>query len=144
MPTNLSTAAFCVVLATSASAEPAPPADIATAAYARGVEAEHAGRHDQAIAELTTAIAQKSGFAEAYESRGVAYDQKGLYDRAIADYTRAVTLGLATAETYFNRGAAYEHRRLYQKALADYRAAVALDPALQAAKDGVGRLEARR
>ena len=55
-----------------------------------------------------------------------------------------MTLGLATAETYFNRGAAYEHRRLYQKALADYRAAVALDPALQAAKDGVGRLEARR
>jgi len=58
MPINLSMAAFCVVLATSASAEPAPPADIATAAYARGVEAEHAGRHDQAIAELTKAIAQ--------------------------------------------------------------------------------------
>ena len=137
--------AFLIFLTvtTSAQAQPAPTAGVA-AAYTRGVEAEHAGRHDQAIADLTKAIAAKPDFAEAYESRAVAEDQKGLYDRAIADYTGAIKLGLATAETYFNRGAAYEHRRLYQKALADYRAAAALDPALQAARDGIGRLDAKR
>jgi tetratricopeptide (TPR) repeat protein len=136
------TALIFLALAASVSAQPAP--SDAAAAYNHGVEAERVGRHDQAVADLTEAIALKPDFAEAYESRGVAYDQKGLYDRAIADYTRAIALGAAIAETYFNRGAAYEHRRLYRKALADYRAAVSLDPDLQAAKDGVRRLGARR
>ena len=139
------TLAFLIFLtvATSARAQPVRTADAATP-YSRGVEAEHAGRHDQAIADFTKAIAAKPDFAEAYESRAVAEDQKGHYDRAIADYTRAIALGLTTAETYFNRGAAYEHHRFYQKALADYRAAAALDPALQSAKDRVRRLSAGR
>jgi tetratricopeptide (TPR) repeat protein len=130
------------ILAQPVFAQPAP--DQALAAYNRGVEAERAGRHDQAIADLTQAIALRSGYADAYESRGVAEDQKGLYDRAVADYTTAIALGAGSAETYFNRGAAYEHRRSYSRAMADYRAALALDATLQAADQGVRRLSGRR
>ncbi len=131
------------VTASAQSTQDRAPVD-AVAAYNRGVEDEHAGRHDAAISDLTQAIALKPNFAEAYESRGVAYDGKGLYDRAIADYTQAIALGLASAETYFNRGAAYEHRRSYPKAIADYRSALARNPDLQPALDGVNRLSTRR
>jgi tetratricopeptide (TPR) repeat protein len=115
----------------------------ARAYQGRGVAYEHAGRHDQAIADFTRAIALRPDFAAAYASRGVAYDQKGLYNRAIADYTQAIGLKDATAQTRFNRAAAYEHRRSYAKAVNDYRAALAIDPTLQPARDGLKRLGAR-
>jgi len=140
---RLSIAVAALGIVSSAGAQPmtqADPLGSAVAGYRRGLEAEHAGRHDEAIADLTQAIAVKPDFAAAYETRAVAYDQKGAYDRAVADYTRAIALGDATAETYFNRGAAFEHHRIYAKAAADYRAAVRLDSTLQVARDGLRRL----
>jgi len=50
-------------------------------------------QYDNAISDLTRAIALKPSYAEAYNHRGVAYVGKGLNQQAMADFKKACEFG---------------------------------------------------
>jgi Tfp pilus assembly protein PilF len=93
-----------------------------------GREALLAGRFNEAIAELSTAVSLDSKLTEAHNLLGVAYDKKGFGDRAKESFEKAVKLE-EDAETLNNLGFS-----LYQNG--NYRAAV--DKLKRAAKMAPG------
>jgi Flp pilus assembly protein TadD len=76
-----------------------------------------AGRINEAIAELSTAVSLDPKLAEAHSLLGLAFDQKGLRDRAKESYEKAMRAEPEDAQTLNNLGFS-----LYQSG--HYRAAV--------------------
>ena len=75
----------------------------AVAYYNRGIEYQHKGDLDRAMADYTKAIEIDPKYAAAYYNRGVAYRAKGDFDRAIADYSKAIEIDPKYAKAYYNR-----------------------------------------
>jgi Tfp pilus assembly protein PilF len=65
------------------------------------------GNHNQAIADLGTAIRLDPKFAPAYAARGAVFELKKNNYRAIADYSEAIRLDPQNAGTYIARARAY-------------------------------------
>ncbi len=109
----------------------APPGSAASAEFylKRGEDASDVHEYDRAIADYTTAIQLKPGYAEAYNDRGFAHYLKGDADRAIADFTRAIELRSNYPKAYNSRGVVYmAHGYGRAKAVADFDRAIALNP----------------
>ncbi|HLB49276.1 MAG TPA: tetratricopeptide repeat protein [Anaerolineales bacterium] len=109
-------------------------------------------RYDEAISELTTAIADDANNAEAYYLRGSAYygryetaysnndpnaDGDDFY-RAVTDFTKAIELSHNYAEAYDFRGLTFHGLHQPDHALADYNMAIQLNPGLAQAYYGRG------
>lgn len=124
-----------------------------TSLFNRALAYQHKGLFDLAIADLTAEISFAPNDAGAYDVRGLTYVQMGRHDEAIADFTQEIALNAKDmalhpafssryALSYVHRAQAHERKGAMEAAAADYRAAIKLDPAMQAAKDGVRRLGA--
>jgi len=111
---------------------------LAAAHNNRGVDYNNARLYDQAIADLTKAIALQADFPEAYSNRGISYHEKGFHDRAMADYDKAIALKPDFAQAYDNRGNAYFKQDRHEQAIADYSKAIALEPGFVRASWGRG------
>jgi S1-C subfamily serine protease len=96
--------------------------------FQKGTDLLKAGELDQAIVELTAAIALDPKNASAYYNRGIAYRKKGELDKAISDYNKAIELDPKYAWAYNNRGNAYVDKDELDKAISDYNKAIELDP----------------
>ncbi len=85
------------------------------------------GLYDDAIADLSKAIALKPDYTEAYGNRGMPYAGKGLRDEAIAGLHRGnPDSGPDYAQAYEYRGQVYGNNGLYDEAIADFTKAIAL------------------
>ncbi len=82
--------------------------------------------YDQAIAEYTQVIQQRSDLAEAYYCRAMAYLGRDAL-KAIADLTQVVALRPGYADAYLHRGRSYELLRELGLAIADYKTLLALN-----------------
>lgn len=82
--------------------------------------------YDQAIAEYTQVIQQRSDLAEAYYCRAMAYLGRDAL-KAIADLTQVVALRPSYADAYLHRGRAYELLRELGLAIADYKTLLSLN-----------------
>ncbi|MET9503505.1 tetratricopeptide repeat protein, partial [Streptomyces sp. NPDC006622] len=94
----------------------------------RGETHRQAGRYDQAIADLTAALALDPTYAWALGSRGETHRQAGRYDQAIADLTAALELNPTYAWALGSRGEAHQQAGRYDQAIADLTAALELNP----------------
>lgn len=75
-------------------------------------------RFEDAIADLTMAIAIDPEYADAYHTRGALYDEYGKKKEALADYRKYLKLSdYKTESEMFN--AFLKHRHLVEKPLAD-------------------------
>src|SRR5437867_4479928 len=70
--------------------------------FKRGNAKRDRGDLDGAIADYTSAIESRSGFAEAYNNRGEARRLKGDLDSALADFDRAIETKPRLAVAYNN------------------------------------------
>jgi tetratricopeptide (TPR) repeat protein len=139
-----------VSLACAVLTPPAPPAPTVSPSLESGLAAYENGRYDQAIADLTTAIAESGDDAYAYYLRGSSYynrysqaypggaaDPADFY-RAITDFTKAIELNPQYAEAYNFRALAYDGLGQTGHALDDYNRALQLNPGLATAYYGRG------
>jgi tetratricopeptide (TPR) repeat protein len=95
----------------------------------RGLEYEHKGNSERAIANYTEAIDKRPEYPSAYYNRGIAYKAKGDLDRAVADFTKAIEIDPEFALAYYNRGLVYQAKGDFDRSLADYGEAIRLDGA---------------
>jgi tetratricopeptide (TPR) repeat protein len=74
-----------------------------------------AGRHNEAIAVLSTAIRVKPDHPEAYYNMGRAYLLSGRYHEAISMLTKAIGFKPDFADAYVNLSAAYNRVNKFQE-----------------------------
>jgi Tfp pilus assembly protein PilF len=73
----------------------------------QGIENIEAEAYEQAVTNLSEAIALEPGNAEAYSQRGRAYLGQGDLEQAIEDFDKAIELNPNLADAYRARGVAY-------------------------------------
>jgi len=78
---------------------------------------------DEAITDLSNAIALDSKYTEAYYDRGLLYFDKEDYQRALADFNTVVQLDPIPAVNYYQRGESYLHLNKNEEAGFDFRTA---------------------
>ncbi len=98
--------------------------------YNEGVDAQEAGRLDEAVSLYTKAIELDPELVDAYIHRSSAYLDLGQYDEALGDGSKAIELDPEVVEAYVNRSAAYLNLGRYDEALDDANKAIDLDPEL--------------
>jgi tetratricopeptide (TPR) repeat protein len=91
-------------------------------AFGRGEEARRA--RDNAIADLSAAIALKADDVDLLVHRGQNYHLNRQYDQAVADYDAALKLNPSPLN-HINRAISLRAKGDYDRALADYDAAIA-------------------
>lgn len=97
--------------------------------FFKAISSSNAGRLDEAISYLGTAINQDPDFFHAFYERGLLFGYKGEFDRAIADFTRSLELNPNDPEAYNNRGLTYARgKNLLDKAIFDFTKAIQIDP----------------
>lgn len=113
----------------------------ADALVSRGGLIDDLGRHDEAIADLSAALALVPNDPAALILRGNAYDAKGLKKEALADYDEAIRINPGDASGYFNRATILEEMGERTRAMADYRKALQIDPSFEKAKTNLAALQ---
>ncbi len=98
--------------------------------FKRGVELGLAGKHHQAITELSATVQAEPDFVEAYVSLGVALHRTGQDERALEMYDTALKLSPKHAEAHYFRANIYYARGQSPQAIAGYTTAMGLEPAL--------------
>jgi tetratricopeptide (TPR) repeat protein len=127
-------------LTSAIEADDVSRANLTLAYHYRGAEYLMTGRYDDAILDLTRAIALEPRLPTAYSDRGIAYRKKGDYGRAIADYTEAIRIWPNWHDWYLNRGLAYAATGRDDEAIADFGRALFFRPDL--AEANVARADA--
>ena len=84
----------------------------------------HQKQWDEAIADLSEALAIDGTNPFAFNSRGQCWTNKKNYERAFADFDEALRLDAGFTGAYLNRGLAYQEMGDKQKAIAQYRLAL--------------------
>jgi len=110
----------------------------------RGSALESLGRHEEAIADFTRAIALDPQDTIAYSNRATVLLRSNRLALAIADLSEVIRLEPADGRAFYERGTAYERSGALEKALNDYREAVRLRPGFAPAAAALGRLLAAR
>ncbi len=82
--------------------------------------------NDEALTDLTKAIALGSKWAGDYMNRGIIFYQHHNYRAALADYDKAVDIDSHNAQTYYNRGLLRAELGDYNRALDDFNKAIEL------------------
>ncbi|HEY6456267.1 MAG TPA: tetratricopeptide repeat protein [Steroidobacteraceae bacterium] len=107
---------------------------------ARGTVLNDLGKHDEAIADFTHAIALDPHDQIAYSNRAAEYLTSSRFELAVADLTEVIRADPANGMAFYNRATAYERSGERNKALEDYRNAARLLPSFAAANAALGRL----
>ncbi len=117
-----------------------PPAitEDALAYLNNGIDLYMKWKDDEAINELSRALAINGNLAEGYYYRGNVYYDKGNYDRAIEDYNAALRIRHDYYEALNNRGNAYREKGDYDRAIENYNAALRIKPDLSEALNNRG------
>jgi tetratricopeptide (TPR) repeat protein len=106
-----------------------PAEAAAKAQVARGEELFKKGSVDEALVELTKAIAESpKPLADAYLWRGTCYLQKQDYAQAEKDLSQAIDLNPKDLRAYSRRGLAWFNQDKLEPAIADFTAAIKLEP----------------
>ena len=104
------------------------------------LEAQKAGRLNQAVQQYTEVLEKHPHSAEALNWRGMAYDDLGEYDKALSDLTKAINISPNYADAYNNRGEVLRKLKKYREALVDFRKAVSLEPNFAEAHYNIGMI----
>jgi tetratricopeptide (TPR) repeat protein len=107
---------------------------------ARGTVLDGLGKHDEAIADFTRAIALNPHDQLAYSDRATEYMASSRFELAIVDLTEVIRAEPANGMAFYNRATAYERTGGRDKALDDYRSAAHLLPSFAPATAALGRL----
>jgi tetratricopeptide (TPR) repeat protein len=102
--------------------------DTASVIACRAEAMRRAGYHQQALAELDSAIELDPESAWAIAHRGITYGQMKLYEEALADLDHAIELDPESAWAIARRGETHRQMKRYEEALADLDHALELDP----------------
>ncbi|MBI1762327.1 MAG: tetratricopeptide repeat protein, partial [Acidobacteria bacterium] len=86
------------------------------------------GKHAEALADFTRAIALDEKDAWTIMQRGETYRKMDKYEEALADFTGAIALDEKYDWAIASRGETYRLMGKYEEALADYCDAIKLDP----------------
>jgi tetratricopeptide (TPR) repeat protein len=109
-----------------------------------GVALEGLGRHGEAIADFSRAIALDSQDTFAYANRATVYLASKQLDLAIADLSEVIRADPSNGLAYYDRGTAYELSGESDKAMTDYREAVRRKPSYAPASAALGRLDSKQ
>jgi tetratricopeptide (TPR) repeat protein len=93
-----------------------------------GLESEHQGRFEEALANYDKALVLDPGFIEALNNRGVVLEAMNRLEEALASYDRVLALSPDLATVIRNRGNVLNALDRTDEALANYDRALALDP----------------
>jgi tetratricopeptide (TPR) repeat protein len=107
---------------------------------ARGAVLDGEGKHDDAIADFTRAVALNPHDQIAYTNRATVYMESSRLALAIVDLTEVIGAEPANGMAFYNRATAYERSGERDKALEDYRSAARLLPTFAPATAALGRL----
>ncbi len=107
---------------------------------ARGTVVDALGKHDEAIADFTRAIALDPHDQIAYSNRATEYLTSSRFALAIVDLTEVIRAKPENGMAFYNRATAYERSGERDKALDDYRNAARLLPSFAPAAAALGRL----
>jgi tetratricopeptide (TPR) repeat protein len=102
------------------------------------------GEYDQALDELSHAVALKPDYAAAHENMGVAYFRKGAYQQAIAAFKKAIDLDSSQTSTYNAVAEAYMHVGKKDLAMKNFKKALSLNPSLLSARNNLGLILAEK
>jgi tetratricopeptide (TPR) repeat protein len=94
----------------------------------RGAAYAQLGKNQEALRNLTEAIAYNPAHRDAYYNRGLVYARLGDYEAAIHDLTQALTLDANAVDTLKARALIYVKIKQYERAFADYNRAIVLNP----------------
>jgi Flp pilus assembly protein TadD len=101
--------------------------------YNLGLDLDHKGRVDEAIAHYQKALQIDPGYEDSHYSLGNAFAEQGQLDEAIAQFQKALQIDPGYADAHFNLGVAYALQHKTAEAMAHYRMALGLQPAMPAA-----------
>lgn len=100
----------------------------AMSAWSVGIDYEHKGQYDKAIAKFNKAIELDPEDYLYYMSRADCYLAEGEYDNAIADCNKVIELHPeASWSVYLTRGIAYRSKGEYDNAIVDHSKAIELN-----------------
>lgn len=108
--------------------------------YNLGVVYSRLGLYDDAMNELSGAIALRPDYAGVYYELGIVYFNKGEIDRAISQYEKALELKPGYADAYYNLGRTYEKSGQFEPAENNYRKAAHHNPVFSKAYASLGDL----
>lgn len=107
----------------------------------RGRDALEAGDLAAAVEHLTALTDHAPGFAEGWNARATAYFMTGQFGPALDDLRVALALEPRHFGALAGAGLIFEDMGMAEAARRAYEAALAIHPHLQAASDGLARIE---
>jgi len=87
------------------------------------------GEYDQALRQISAALAINPNLAAAHNNLGTALNDLGRFEEALASYDRAIALQPDYADAFSNRANVLKALKRFDEALADYDRAIALHAA---------------
>ena len=103
-----------------------------------------AGRHDEAAAELKTALKLDPGNVEALRNLGAAYEKAGGVEQAITQYRAALQANPENKYAHYNLAVAYSKQGKTDEARAELQLALKVDPEYPEAHNNLGVLYANQ
>ncbi len=120
---------FALVLAActpGANSSLKPTSTAGSVHYVQGLRLFTQSKFQQAVDELTLAIADNPQNSLAYYARGNAYGMLGMQDKAVSDFKQAVALNPKDDVSYFSMALAYANQGRRSDAIAALDQAIAL------------------
>lgn len=99
--------------------------------HERAVAYSYLQKHDEAIADYSTALKLDGTLSRTFRGRASAFYSKGSFTQALADCNEAIRLDPKYALAYMSRSKAYDKLGRAVEAQKDREKAVALDPSLK-------------
>ena len=103
-----------------------------------GVELNHQGRTDEAIAQFRESLRINPAYAESHNNLGNALFQQGRTEEAIVEFRAALKIRPNYPEACYNFGNALMRQGQREAAIAQFRAAVKMKPAYPEARNNLG------
>jgi tetratricopeptide (TPR) repeat protein len=110
--------------------EEATPLRRAASFFARGLELGLEGKYQEAVDELSRAVAAEPGNVPARTSLGVAFHRLGDDDRALSCYEAALRMDPKQADAHYFRAGILHGRGEIREAIKEYTTAIGLQPEL--------------
>jgi tetratricopeptide (TPR) repeat protein len=114
--------------------------ELSSCYFFRGNAYAFSGKHDEAINDLTHAIASRPLFVSAWNNLGASLSELGKHDRAIKCFRKAINIKEDHANAHANLGNEYLDKHQYDLADSELRKAIKIQPNHRAAYVLLGQL----